>query len=132
VLEAHVVGMAPEGPVFAIEPRFWRKLAQALKGDLERASIPYVDGQGRYADVHALRHTFATTAGEVAEDLATLRAMTRHKTASMALRYAHSDLEKMRRAAARLGLELGQVRGSLRAPAGDNGASRGQDAASAS
>jgi hypothetical protein len=123
---------APEEPVFALEERYWRKLAQALLVDLGGASIPYVDRHGRYADVHALRHTFATTAGEVAEDLATLQAMTRHKTASMALRYAHTDSAKMRRAATRLGLELGQLRERGRTPADDNGASQDQDAASAS
>jgi len=49
------VGASSNEPVFARIPDMDR-----FRKDLEAAEIPFVDGQGRRADFHALRHTLAT------------------------------------------------------------------------
>ena len=46
--------------VFKRVPRIYR-----FRSDLKRAGIPYKDGQGRVADFHSLRYTFATSLANV-------------------------------------------------------------------
>jgi integrase len=48
-------GASDEDPVFERVPRIER-----FRRDLKRAGIPYQNGQGKYGDFHALRHTFGT------------------------------------------------------------------------
>ena len=48
-------GANDEDPVFKRVPRIER-----FRRDLKRAGIPYQNGQGKYGDFHALRHTFGT------------------------------------------------------------------------
>ena len=48
-------GANDEQPVFERVPRIER-----FRRDLKRAEIPYQNGQGKYGDFHALRHTFGT------------------------------------------------------------------------
>lgn len=55
-----------------------------LKHDLEAASIPYVDGNGRYADFHALRHTFIMNMVKSGVAPKTAQALGRHSLAPRA------------------------------------------------
>ncbi|MCX5675795.1 MAG: site-specific integrase [Planctomycetota bacterium] len=57
-LGAHLAGKMPAAPAFTMPAR-WHVIA-AFKADLAAAGVPYVDGAGRFADFHALRHTFIT------------------------------------------------------------------------
>ncbi|MHC4661722.1 MAG: tyrosine-type recombinase/integrase [Planctomycetota bacterium] len=91
VLAAHVADMSPTANVFPTMPA---KTVDMIRFDLEAAEIPYVDDSGRYADFHALRHTFITNLAcsgvhpKVAQDLA------RHSTIQLTLdRYTHTALE---------------------------------------
>jgi len=91
VLAAHVTDMPPVAKVFTAMPT---KTVDMIRFDLEAAEIPYVDDSGRYADFHALRHTFITNLArsgvhpKVAQDLA------RHSTIQLTLdRYTHTALE---------------------------------------
>src|SRR5262249_4759625 len=47
----------PDRPLF---PMAKNTTAFLIRSDLERVGIPYVDGNGHYADFHALRKTFIT------------------------------------------------------------------------
>jgi len=58
--EAKPTGANDGDPVFKRVPRIYR-----FRSDLERAGIPYKDGQGRVADFHSLRYTFATSLANV-------------------------------------------------------------------
>jgi integrase len=91
VLAAHVKKMLVATKVFPAMPA---KAVDMIRFDLEAAGISYVDDAGRYADFHALRHTFITNLArsgvhpKVAQDLA------RHSTIQLTLdRYTHTALE---------------------------------------
>jgi len=71
----------------------FRRTAQMMKKDLERAGIPYRDAEGLFADFHSNRHTFITNlarakvAPKLAQDLA------RHSTINLTMNtYTHLGL----------------------------------------
>lgn len=55
MLKEFLRGKLPHASALKVPRR--RYEAALLRADLEAAGIPYVDGSGRYADFHSLRHT---------------------------------------------------------------------------
>ena len=61
-----------------------------LRPDLGAAGIPYVDDAGRYADFHALRHSFITHLGRTKDiHFKTAQDLARHSTPILTARYTH-------------------------------------------
>ncbi len=71
--------------------RFWKdRGARMLKADLEAAGIAYVDSAGRYADFHALRHTFVTNLASGGVHPKDAQILARHSTIGLTMdRYTH-------------------------------------------
>ena len=97
-LRRRLDGIGRDAPVFPL-PRDRKQVIRMLRKDLDAAGIPYQDEDGRFADFHALRHTFITnlalggTAPKVAMDLA------RHSDVNLTMqRYSHTVLEDRARA----------------------------------
>lgn len=69
-----------------------RKAARMMRVDLEAAGIPYAvprpDGP-RYADFHALRHTYLTLLGRHGVDLRTAQELAGHSRPELTARYSH-------------------------------------------
>jgi integrase len=73
------------GPVW---PGNWAKGKEAgvmLRHDLEAAGIPYVDENGRYADFHALRHTFITNMVKSGVSPKAAQSLARHSTIDLTM-----------------------------------------------
>ena len=69
-------------------PGNWAKGKQAgvmLQHDLEAAGIPYVDESGRYADFHALRHTFITNLVKSGVSPKAAQSLARHSTIDLTM-----------------------------------------------
>jgi integrase len=69
-------------------PGNWAKGKEAeamLKYDLEAAGIPYVDESGRYADFHALRHTFITNMVKSGISPKVAQSLARHSTIDLTM-----------------------------------------------
>jgi integrase len=69
-------------------PGNWAKGKEAgamLKFDLEAAGIPYVDESGRYADFHALRHTFITNMVKSGISPKAAQSLARHSTIDLTM-----------------------------------------------
>jgi len=83
-------------------PGDWAKHKHAgrlLRHDLENAGIAWQDAQGRFADFHALRHTFITNLGRHGVSPTTAQKLARHSTPVLtAARYTHIDMAEQRRA----------------------------------
>jgi integrase len=79
--------------------------AEMLRLDLEAAGIPYaVDGSDgpKYADFHALRHSYLTLGGRAGIDLRTLQEFAGHSTPELTARYSHCRLHDLAGAVERL------------------------------
>jgi len=63
-----------------------REREEADKGDF----LAYRDSDGRYADFHALRHTFITMVGKAGVSACEHMDLARHSSYSMTARYSHS------------------------------------------
>lgn len=82
--------LAQESPLWA---NLTQHTSKMLKADLEAAGIAYVDDAGRFADFHALRHSFVSliTQGGVHPKIA--QRLARHSTVELTLgRYSHTLL----------------------------------------
>jgi integrase len=82
--------MAPESPLW---PNLTQNTAMMLRKDLKVAEIPYVDDSGRYADFHALRHSYISliTQGGVHPKIA--QRLARHTDINLTMaRYSHTLL----------------------------------------
>jgi integrase len=69
-------------------PGKWAKGKEAgvmLRRDLEVAGIPYVDETGRYADFHALRHTFITNMVKSGIAPKSAQSLARHSTIDLTM-----------------------------------------------
>ena len=69
-------------------PGNWAKGKEAgamLKHDLKAADIPYVDDSGRYADFHALRHTFITNMVKSGVSPKAAQSLARHSTIDLTM-----------------------------------------------
>jgi integrase len=71
--------------------------ARMLRHDLKRAGIAYRDEQGRYADFHALRHTFITQLARSGVHPAKAKALARHSTITLTMDvYSHVETDELR------------------------------------
>lgn len=68
-----------------------RKTSEMMQADLQIAEIEYRDDQGRFADFHALRHTFVTKAWETGAAANIVMNMARHKNITTTMKYTHRD-----------------------------------------
>ena len=74
-----------------------------MQSGLERAGIPYSDGDGLYADFHANRHTFITNLCKADVAPKTVQTLARHGDIRLTMNlYSHVDLEDQSAAIARL------------------------------
>ena len=66
------------------------KTADMIKVDLAAANIPYVDGDGRYADFHSLRHTMGTWLAACGVHPKVAQIIMRHSDINLTMsRYTH-------------------------------------------
>jgi len=71
--------------------------ALMLRRDLEEAGIPYIDDQGRFADFHALRHTFITRMALAGVPVAHAQKLARHSNPQLTLKhYTHIEEAHLR------------------------------------
>ena len=63
----------------------WTDAAVMLRKDLKRAGIPYRDEQGRFADFHALRHTFISSLARCGVHPAKAKELARHSTITLTM-----------------------------------------------
>ncbi len=88
-LQRAVALKIPDSPVFSF-PRSKNARARMLQADLKAAGIPYRDRSGRYADWHALRHTFITNLARAGVHPRVAQSLARHCTITLTMdRYAH-------------------------------------------
>ena len=79
----------PDSPVFRF-PRSKNARARMIQVDLKAAGIPYCDQNGRYADWHALRHTFITNLARAGVHPRVAQSLARHCTITLTMdRYTH-------------------------------------------
>ncbi len=72
----------------ALWPGTWARYhfaGRMLQHDLKSAGIPYVDPDGRYADFHALRHTFITNLMKSGVNPKTAQSLARHSTIELTM-----------------------------------------------
>ena len=73
------------------------KASKLLRHDLKRAGIAYVDEHGRFADFHALRHTFITQLARSGVHPAKAKELARHSTITLTMDvYSHVDANELR------------------------------------
>ena len=104
-----LLGKKPGRPVWLSTPCGWFKNAAGmLRKDLAAAGVPYCvqypDGP-RYADFHALRHSFLTALAGSGVGVKELQELARHSTPNLTLGvYTHTRPEQLGAAVARLPL----------------------------
>jgi integrase len=68
-----------------------------IKRDLARAGIDYVDDHGRYADFHALRHTFISSLAKAGVHPLKAKELARHSTITLTMDvYSHVETDELR------------------------------------
>jgi len=68
-----------------------------LKRDLKRSGIAYVDEKGRYADFHALRHTFISNLAKAGVHPSKAQRLARHSTITLTMNvYTSLDVDDLR------------------------------------
>jgi integrase/recombinase XerD len=82
----------PRGkPIFPVQ-RLAEKTARMLRVDLMAAGIPYKDARGRFADFHALRHTYVSQLVRSGASVKVAQELARHSTPLLTVgRYAHTS-----------------------------------------
>lgn len=103
LLREFVAGREPDARLFDV-PRDGTRLVNMFRTDLKAAGILYQGAPesegGRYADFHALRHTYITMlANNPAVPLRVAQEMARHSTVTLTEKYAHVDKVQMVNAA---------------------------------
>lgn len=82
-------GLAPAAQVFKLTPNR-HHAAKMFRADVEAAGIAWVDDAGRYADFHALRHTFITNLANGGVHPKVAQTLARHCTITLTMdRYSH-------------------------------------------
>jgi integrase len=94
IIEDLRVWLALKKPKTGVFPLFGKRdMAKMMQVDLKSAGIPYRDERGRYADWHALRHSFITMVAKSGVAPATAMQLARHSDINLTLgRYAHVEL----------------------------------------
>lgn len=94
-LRGFLAGKQPGDAVFIVP----HDTAGMLRRDLVAAGIPYVDEAGRFADFHALRHTYVSRLVQSGANIKVAQELARHSTPTLTLgRYAHIALLDQRKA----------------------------------
>jgi len=91
-LQRYLANKLPNSKVFSITD----KTSLMIAADLLDAGIDYVDENGRYLDLHAVRHTFITNLSSVSSRIA--QSLARHRSSAMTDRYTHIRLHDERAA----------------------------------
>jgi len=100
-LRRRLAGKAPDEPAFNMPAR-WHVL-EAFKADLDAAGVLYMDVSGRFADFHALRHSFVTNLAEAGAHPRDAQDLARHGTVELTMRcYTHPRMANLRAAVERL------------------------------
>ncbi len=82
----------PGLPVIETSKWNWHRTSDMIKADLEAAELKYKDASGRYADFHALRHTYITNIGRLPVSMKTHQELARHSEPTLTMRYTHAQL----------------------------------------
>ncbi len=101
MLRAHLADRLPRAPAFNM-PRDNERVPM-LRADEEAAGIEYRDAEGRYADFHALRHTFLTNLARSGVHPKVAQKLARHSTIRLTMdRYTHAAMDDQTAALAKL------------------------------
>ncbi|MFO7898506.1 MAG: tyrosine-type recombinase/integrase, partial [Planctomycetota bacterium] len=84
----------PGQPVLQTTHWLWHRTSDMMKADLAAAEIKYKDDSGRYADFHALRHTYITNIGRLPVSMKTHQELARHSEPGLTMRYTHAEVEQ--------------------------------------
>ncbi|HET6240478.1 MAG TPA: site-specific integrase, partial [Arthrobacter sp.] len=88
LVRAHVATLAPAAPLFRLPHP--DTMIDMLRADLKAAAIPYIQ-DGKYADLHALRHTCGTWLAAAGVHPKVIQRVLRHSTITLTLdRYTHA------------------------------------------
>ena len=92
LLARHLACKMPTAPVFKMPVH----TSRMIRSDLQAADIPYCDASGRYADFHALRHTFITNLARSGAHPSAAQTLARHSTITLTMdRYTHTIPEQL-------------------------------------
>ena len=87
-LRSWLSGKLPPAPAFRMPNK--HRLAKVLREDLEAAEIDYIDGAGRVADFHSLRHTTGSLLAASGAHPKVAQNLMRHSKVELTLgRYSH-------------------------------------------
>lgn len=89
--------------------------------------LAYQDAEGRFADFHALRHTYLTMLGKLGLAPREHQDLARHSTYAMTARYTHTRLTDLGRAVQGLTLPQDPVRSEAAAATGTDGSGQKLD-----
>ena len=92
-LKAYVSHKLPAATLFG----FRAHLCQAWQDDMKRADVDYVNASGEYADIHGLRHYYATQLVESGLSIDEVKRLMRHGSIVTTQRYFHADAARLRR-----------------------------------
>ncbi len=91
-LRAFTATMLPTAHVFNMPKP--DHVSKVLRADLKAAQVEYCDASGRYADFHALRHTFISNLAKSGVHPKTAQTLARHGSISLTMdRYTHTNRE---------------------------------------
>lgn len=82
-LAPYLLGKLPKASLLGLPPSFRHHAPRWLRIDLKSAKIPYSDGAGRVADVHALRSAFVTGLMRSGANVKAVQALARHSDARL-------------------------------------------------
>lgn len=87
--------LKPSEPIFPHLAQ--RKTHKMLRLDLEAASIAYRTEQGKYRDLHSLRHAYITRVWQAGAAPNVARTLARHSDLRATMRYSHTRRDEQRR-----------------------------------
>src|SRR6202041_4196176 len=77
-------------------PADYKKVIDMLRADLADAGIAYIDDAGRFADFHAIRHTFISNLAHGGVHPKTAQRLARHSTITLMMNpYTHLHADGM-------------------------------------
>ena len=94
IVQLTTEGNTMEGRLFGIPDR--RAFLRLFDADLALAGIPKTDDRGRVADVHCLRHSFATSLAKAGVAPKAAQTLLRHSDVNLTLSvYSHSEFDDL-------------------------------------
>jgi integrase/recombinase XerD len=86
-LRSWLASKVPRESIFGELSKYTSRMIQR---DLKAAGVPYQDASGRFADFHALRHTYISALAMSAAPVKVIQSLARHSTPTLTLgTYAH-------------------------------------------